>query len=173
MIHGTNRDADNYFRTALAAAFLGGALDNTKDAFGQSALEFMRADSTDLSAFKKRGGRLLIAHGVSDPVFSILDTIDWWQAVDKRNSGRATEFVRVFAVPGMNHCAGGPATDQFDAFGALVNWVERGIAPDRIVATAGMATPWPGRTRPLCAFPKQARYSGTSSLEDAANFVCR
>jgi feruloyl esterase len=72
----------------------------------------------------------------------------------------------------MNHCSGGAATDQFDAFAALVNWVEKAMAPDRIVATAGNATPWPGRTRPLCSFPKQSRYKGTGSIEDANNFIC-
>jgi feruloyl esterase len=79
----------------------------------------------------------------------------------------------VFPVPGMNHCAGGPATDQFDAFSALVAWVEKGTAPDQIVAKAGPNTPWPGRTRPLCAYPKVARYKGAGSLEDAASFECR
>ena len=133
----------------------------------------MRADSTDLTAFKARGGKLIIAHGVSDPVFSIIDTVDWWKDLDAVNGGRASEFVRLFAVPGMNHCAGGPSTDQFDAFGALVDWVEQGSAPDRIVATARVTTPWPGRTRPLCAYPRQARYTGSGSVEDAGNFVCR
>jgi pimeloyl-ACP methyl ester carboxylesterase len=148
-------------------------LENTTAMYRESALEFMRADSTDLAAFKRRGGKLIIVHGVSDPVFSIFDTIDWWKTVDQVNGGRAADFVRLFAVPGMNHCGGGPATDQFDAFGALVRWVERGAAPDRIVATARMPTPWPGRTRPLCSYPAQARYTGTGSLEDEKNFVCQ
>jgi Tannase and feruloyl esterase len=100
------------------------------------------------------------------------DTINWWTDVNRLNNGAADQFVRLFAVPGMNHCAGGPATDQFDAFTALVNWVEKAMAPDRITATAGNATPWPGRTRPLCPFPKQSRYKGTGSIEDANNFVC-
>jgi feruloyl esterase len=149
------------------------ALANTSGAFRQSALEFMKADSTDLSNFRQRGGKLVIAHGVSDPVFSILDTVEWWNQVNASNSGRAAEFVRMFAVPGMNHCAGGPSTDQFDAFGALVNWVEKGVAPDRIVATARMSTPWPGRTRPLCPYPKVAHYKGSGSIESAENFVCQ
>ena len=149
------------------------ALANTTDTYRESSWEFMRADSTDLAAFKARGGKLIIAQGVSDPVFSIIDTLDWWKDLDVVNGGRASEFVRLFAVPGMNHCAGGPSTDQFDAFGALVSWVETGSAPDRIVATARMTTPWPGRTRPLCAYPRQARYAGSGSIEDAGNFVCR
>jgi hypothetical protein len=149
------------------------ALSTTSGAYRTASLDFMKADSTDLSVFRNRGGKLLIAHGVSDPIFSILDTINWWKDVDRVNGGRADRFVRLFAVPGMNHCAGGPSTDQFDAFGALVGWVEQGSAPDRIVATARSATPWPGRTRPLCAYPKQARYTGHGSIEDADSFACR
>ncbi len=149
------------------------ALTNAAGPFRQSSLEFMKANSTNLTAFKGHGGKLLIAHGVSDPAFSILDTIDWWNVLNRANGGRAAEFARVFAVPGMNHCAGGPSTDQFDAFGALVAWVEKGMAPDRIVATARPGTPWPGRTRPLCSYPKQARYKGTGNMEDADSFVCQ
>jgi feruloyl esterase len=149
------------------------ALAATSGAYRESALQFMKADATDLSAFRKRGGKLVIVHGVSDPVFSINDTIAWWTDVDRAANGRAADFVRLFAVPGMNHCAGGPATDQFNAFAALVDWVEKDTAPDRITATARAATPWPGRTRPLCPYPQVARYSGSGSLEDAANFVCR
>ena len=149
------------------------ALNNRSGEFEQSSLEFMKADSTDLSAFRNRGGKLLIAHGVSDPVFSILDTIAWWDALNRVNEGRAAAFARLFAVPGMNHCAGGPSTDRFDAFGALVNWVEKGVEPDQILATAGPATPWPGRTRPLCAYPSQARFRGVGNLETADSFVCQ
>lgn len=160
---GLGLDIDRAFR----------ALGATAPPYTQSALEFMKADSTDLSAFRARGGKLLLVHGVSDPVFSIVDTIDWWRALDAASGGTAAAFARLFAVPGMNHCAGGPATDRFDAFSALVDWVEKGIAPERIVATAGPAAPWPGRTRPLCVYPRQARYSGSGSIEEAANFVCR
>jgi hypothetical protein len=148
-------------------------LSNTTDTFRESSLEFLKADSTDLTAFRAHGGRLLITHGVSDSATSILDTIDWWKGVDARNDGRAREFVRLFGVPGMNHCGGGSATDQFDAFDSLVNWTEKGIAPDRIIATAPDTSPWPGRTRPLCIYPAYAHYTGMGSIEDAANFVCR
>jgi len=141
--------------------------------YTKSSWDFMMASSTDLARYKARGGKLVIVHGVSDPVFSINDTIDWWNQVNKANNGAAAEFVRLFAVPGMNHCAGGPATDQFDAFTALVNWVEKSAPPEKIVATAGPASPWPGRTRPLCVYPAQARYNGSGSIEDAANFSCR
>ena len=149
------------------------AMTLTAGTFRESALDFMRADSTDLSAFRDRGGKLIIVHGAADPVFSLADTVDWWNAVNKVEGGRASSFVRVYAVPGMNHRGGGPSTDQFDAFGALVDWVEKGTAPDRIIATARAATLWPGRTRPLCPYPQRARYSASGSIEDAANFVCR
>lgn len=148
-------------------------LDAKSGEYTEPVSSFMMAGSTDLSAFKAHGGKLVIVQGVSDPVFSIQDTIRWWNAMDRANNSAASDFVRLFAVPGMNHCAGGPATDQFDAFSAMVNWVEKSTAPDKIVATAGTASPWPGRTRPLCPYPKQSRYSGSGSIEDAANFVCR
>jgi feruloyl esterase len=141
--------------------------------YTKSAWDFMMASSTDLAAYRNHGGKLLIVHGVSDPIFSIQDTINWWKEVNQANAGSAADFVRLFAVPGMNHCAGGPATDQFDAFTALVNWVEKKTAPEQITATAGRNTPWPGRTRPLCAYPKQARYRGAGSIEEAASFACQ
>jgi feruloyl esterase len=141
--------------------------------FAESAWSFMHADSTDLSAFQKRKGKLLIVHGVSDPVFSVNDTISWLEAVNKANKGKASDFVRLFAVPGMNHCSGGPATDRYDAFSALVNWVEKQAAPDSIMASAGPGAPWPNRTRPLCSYPAYPRYKGSGSIEDAANFTCK
>ncbi|MDR3468563.1 MAG: tannase/feruloyl esterase family alpha/beta hydrolase [Xanthobacteraceae bacterium] len=75
----------------------------------------------------------------------------------------------------MNHCAGGPATDQFDALSALDAWVEQGRAPQALVAKARPVpgVPWPDRTRPLCPYPSYAAYTGSGSIEDAANFVCK
>ncbi|WP_404710018.1 tannase/feruloyl esterase family alpha/beta hydrolase [Sphingomonas sp. MMS24-J13] len=140
--------------------------------FARSAWQDIAARSDDLAAFNRRGGKLIVPHGVSDPVFSLADTVAWYGDVDKRNGGRAASFVRLFPVPGMAHCQGGPATDGFDSFAALVNWVERARAPDQMVGTAGPMSPWPGRTRPLCAYPKVARYKGAGSLEDADSFVC-
>ncbi|WP_442680022.1 tannase/feruloyl esterase family alpha/beta hydrolase [Sphingomonas sp. ASY06-1R] len=126
----------------------------------------------DLSAFSKRGGKLIVTQGVSDPVFSLADTIDWYASLDARTGQQAARFARLFPVPGMGHCQGGPATDGYDAFAALVNWVEKSQAPDRMEATAGPRSPWPGRTRPLCAYPKIARYKGSGSIEQADNFTC-
>lgn len=141
--------------------------------FERSAWTDISARSPHLEKFRARDGKMIVFQGASDPVFSLNDTLAWYREVDKLNGGTAANFVRVFPVPGMAHCGGGPATDEFDAFGALVNWVEKGVAPDRILAKAGTASPWPGRTRPLCPYPQAARYGGSGSIEDAANFVCR
>jgi hypothetical protein len=139
--------------------------------FPRSGWDLVSAQSTDVSRFRERGGKLIVPHGGSDPIFSVNDTIGWWRKVDTANHGAAAGFVRVFVVPGMNHCAGGPATDQYDALSAVVDWVEKGIAPDRIEAAAGPMSPWPGRTRPLCAYPKIARYR-SGDLNRAESFAC-
>jgi hypothetical protein len=139
--------------------------------FPRSGWDLVGAQSTDLTRFRVHGGKLIVPQGGSDPIFSINDTTDWWRRVDAANHGTAAGFVRVFAVPGMNHCAGGPATDQYDALSAVVDWVEKGTAPDRIEATAGPMSPWPGRTRPLCPYPKIARY-GSGDLNRAESFIC-
>jgi len=128
-----------------------------------------------LAEFRKRGGKLLIFHGTADPIFSALESIDYYQRLTHDNGGSEStgRWARLFLVPGMNHCAGGPATDSFDGLGAIVDWVERGAAPSRIEASARPGTTYfPGRTRPLCAYPSFARYNGSGSLEDGANFVC-
>jgi feruloyl esterase len=140
--------------------------------FKSSAWDDISARSPNLDAFQAHGGKMIVPHGVSDPVFSINDTLAWWREVNARSHGNASKFARVFPVPGMGHCGGGPSTDQYDAFSALVNWVEQGKAPARIEASAGPATPWPGRTRPLCAYPQYPRYNGSGQIEDSKSFVC-
>jgi feruloyl esterase len=128
-----------------------------------------------LSAFRKHGGKLLIFHGTADPIFSALESIDYYQRLLRNNGGpgATARWARLFLIPGMNHCAGGPATDSFDGLAAIVDWVEKGAAPSRIEAAARPGTPYfPGRTRPLCAYPSYARYTGNGSLEDGANFTC-
>lgn len=129
----------------------------TSAVFQTSAWADIGMRSPDLSAFRAHGGKLIVPHGVSDPVFSVLDTIDWWKAVNRRTGGQAANFVRVFPVPGMNHCGGGPATDRYDSLSALENWVTNQRPPAEIRALAGPGTPWPGRERPLCPFPMVAR----------------
>lgn len=145
----------------------------TQAPFKRSAWDDISARSPHLEGFRARGGRMIVYQGASDPVFSLNDTLAWYREVEKLNGESSKDFVRVFPVPGMAHCAGGPSTDQFDALGALVDWVEKGSAPDRIIAKAGANSPWPGRTRPLCPFPETPHYKGSGSIEDAANFVCR
>jgi hypothetical protein len=128
-----------------------------------------------LAGFRARGGKLLIFHGTADPIFSALESIDYYQRLTRSNGGAdATgRWARLFLVPGMNHCAGGPATDSFDGLAAISEWVEKGAAPSRIEASALPASAFfPGRTRPLCAYPAAARYNGSGSLEDGANFTC-
>ena len=128
-----------------------------------------------LSAYKGRGGKLLFLHGMADPIFSALDTQAYYERLAANNGGMAAtqSFARAFFVPGMNHCSGGPATDNFDALQAMVNWVEQGQAPDAIAASAAANNAsFPNRKRPLCPYPKFAKYKGSGSLEDAASFTC-
>jgi feruloyl esterase len=131
----------------------------------------MSADSTDLSGFRLRGGKLIVYHGIADPVFSSLDTQRWFDNLVRAQGGPqdTATFARLFLVPGMNHCSGGAALDSFDALAPIVDWVEKGIAPAAIAAT-GKA--FPGRTRGLCPYPAYARYKGQGSVDDAANFSC-
>ena len=128
-----------------------------------------------LTAFKARGGKLMFIHGLADPIFTAHDTVDYYQRLAANNGGvPATQaFSRLFAVPGENHCGGGRATDQFDPLTPLVDWVEKGQAPERITAAAAATNPFfANRTRPLCAYPAFAKYNGSGSVEDAANFSC-
>ncbi|AKH41397.1 feruloyl esterase [Altererythrobacter atlanticus] len=151
------------------------AIDAVVAPFKRSAWEDISARSSNLDAFRQNGGKLIVPHGVSDPVFSISDTLQWWDEVDARYDGSASEFTRVFPVPGMGHCQGGPATDQFDDFSAIVKWVEQGEAPDRLAAAAGPMSPWPGRERALCPYPLVPRPidDSTEGDENAAAFVCK
>jgi pimeloyl-ACP methyl ester carboxylesterase len=143
----------------------------TSAEYPRSGWDLVGAQSADLARFRRHGGKLLVPHGGSDPIFSINDTFDWWRKVDAANHGEAASFVRVYAVAGMNHCAGGPATDQYDALSAVVKWVEDGTAPDRIEAKAGPRSPWPGRTRPLCPYPRIARYR-SGDVNRSESFAC-
>ncbi|WP_295549049.1 tannase/feruloyl esterase family alpha/beta hydrolase [uncultured Pseudacidovorax sp.] len=148
----------------------------TDGAFRESAMRMVAADSPDMDAYARHGGKILFFHGVSDPVFSVTDTVRYLGQLRQRYGAATDGMARLFTVPNMAHCSGGPATDQYDGLTALVNWVEKGQPPERIVARARPENPdvtWPGRTRPLCAYPKQARYNGSGSIEDAANFSCR
>ncbi len=147
----------------------------TTAAYPQSTATMTFTDALDLSRFKSHGGKLMVYQGASDSSVSIKDTLRWYDAMNVQMGSKAQDFARMYVVPGMNHCSGGPATDKFDMLPQLVDWVEKGVAPDSVVATAtnpgyfGVAS----RTRPLCTYPKQARYNGTGDINDAANFTCQ
>src|SRR5579872_910180 len=128
--------------------------------------------STNLTTFSAHGGKLIFYHGDSDPWFSPLDTFDYYKDMAAANGSldAVLKWSQFYFVPGMSHCGGGQALDQFDLLGAIVTWVEKGTAPTSVIAT-GKA--FPGRTRPLCPYPKRAQYKGSGNPEDAANFECR
>jgi len=128
--------------------------------------------STNLTAFSQHGGKLMFYHGDSDPWFSPLDTFDYYNEMAAANGGleKVSKWSHFYFVPGMGHCGGGPGLDQFDFLGEMVDWVEKGTEPRSVIAT-GKA--FPGRSRPLCPYPKHAHYSGKGNSDDANNFECR
>jgi feruloyl esterase len=136
-------------------------------------LAFVNATSTDLGAFRKRGGRLLMYTGLADAVVPPTDTYKYYDRVVAAGGGlEATKrYFRFFPVPGMGHCAGGASPNRFDMLSALEAWVEQGRAPERIVASQiedGRVV----RSRPLCVYPSQARHNGAGSVDEEAQFVC-
>jgi hypothetical protein len=158
----------------------------TNDGYKESGMSLMTpSDSTGLAALKNRGAKMMVYHGASDPIFSAADTLTWYLQLSANNAGDASNFARFYNVPGMTHCNGGVATDQFDMLTPLVNWVEKGVAPESVLASvrgvgnAGGANPdipanWSQtRTRPLCAYPTVARYTGSGNVEQASSFVCK
>lgn len=128
----------------------------------------------DLSAFARRGGKLLTYHGWADPSIAPEASINFYKSALAATtpSSQSPEWLRLFMVPGMGHCSGGAGPDTFDKVSALEAWVERGQAPSRIVASR-IVDGKVERTRPLCAYPQVARYTGSGSLDEAANFTCQ
>ncbi len=137
------------------------------DAWGQ----LVNADNPDLARFNRRGGKLIMTYGWADPVLQPMAGVDYYEQALARNGPQTPQFFRLFMVPGMGHCSGGVATDRFDAVTALVDWVEKGRAPDAIRA-ARVVNNQEVRSRPLCAYPQVARYQGAGSIDEAANFRC-
>jgi hypothetical protein len=131
-----------------------------------------------LLPFIAEGRKMLIYHGLSDPALPAFRTINHYEAVSNLVEGGIRELqenVRLFLVPGMHHCSGGPGPNSFDTLTALENWVEHGQAPDSILATHfknNSAAQGVDRTMPLCKFPEQATYKGTGDVNDAANWRC-
>jgi feruloyl esterase len=171
------------------------------DAIDDQLADTLNATSTDLSEFREHGGKLIMYHGWADPVVTPLSSVNYFNALvahdghhfefashdaeiedvrfDARGGQsplrRTQSYTRLFMVPGMYHCAnGGPGPHSFGALAALVTWVESGTAPETILATKFVNDTPPAveMTRPLCAFPKVAKYNGSGSTDDATNFTC-
>jgi feruloyl esterase len=163
-------------RNPVGPSFTGTSMDvdaRAARALSPSDMVAMTSAWTNLNTYSSHGGKLLFYHGVSDPWFSANDTIDYYERMSAANGGatQVTNWSRLYLAPGMGHCGGGAATlDTFDLLGAVVDWVEKGTAPDAVTAT-GRA--FPGRSRPMCAYPKYAHYKGSGDMEDAKNFECR
>jgi feruloyl esterase len=132
-----------------------------------------RIDSVnpDLRPFIQRGGKLILYHGWSDPDISPLNTIHYFTEVEKTVGDDAGNSVRLFMVPGMQHCEGGPGPNHFDALTSLEEWTEQGVPPSKIIAVhlEGSAV---DMTRPLCPYPQVAAFSGKGSTSNALNFSC-
>jgi hypothetical protein len=129
------------------------------------------ANDPDLSEFRARGGKLVMTYGWSDAILQPMMGVNYYERAVEKNGAKTTDFLRLFMVPGMAHCAGGVGPDQNDAVTAVIDWVERGTAPDAIVASKivdGKVT----RSRPLCPYPQVARYRGEGSIDEAGNFRC-
>jgi pimeloyl-ACP methyl ester carboxylesterase len=151
----------------------------TNNQFKESAMTMMTppdAVKPKLTEFKQHGGKMMIFHGNSDPVFSVKDTVRWYDFLDFALEGRAHEFVRLYRVPGMPHGEGGPSTDQFDMLQPLISWVEKKQPPQSIVAATRAKNPeitarMAGMTRPLCPYPAYAKYNKGDFLK-AGSFQC-
>jgi feruloyl esterase len=129
------------------------------------------ANDPDLSKFNKRGGKLIMTYGWADPILQPMMGVNYYEEAVKKNGSKTPDFFRLFMVPGMSHCSGGIGPDQHDPVTAVINWVEKGKAPDSMVASR-VVNGTVERSRPLCAYPKVARYTGSGSSDDAANFRC-
>jgi len=152
----------------------------TNATYTESAQSFMVPPDLSLSGLRHGGKRMLVYHGVSDPIFSVADTVAWFDGLSRQSKNAA----ELYLVPGMNHCSDGPSTDQFDLLTPLVRWVEEGEAPKQVVASArgfdnvggpnfDLPPDWsPTRTRPLCAYPRVAVYKG-GDIERAESFACK
>jgi feruloyl esterase len=134
----------------------------------------IEAMDPDLRAFFGRGGKLLQYHGWSDNQIAPRNSVNYYASVVKQMGGasKVNDSYRLFMIPGMAHCRAGDGVNSFDSITAIEQWVEKGQAPDRILA-ARTNDGKVDRTRPLCAYPQVAKYNGSGSTDDATNFSCR
>jgi hypothetical protein len=136
------------------------------------AATFLNATNPNLDAFKAKGHKLLIWHGWSDPALTALASVNYHDQVLARDPN-ARDYFRMFMLPGVLHCGGGPGPDTADWASVIDTWVEKGQAPDRVIARKVAAGGAVSRTRPLCVYPQRAVYSGSGSTDAAESFVCR
>lgn len=126
---------------------------------------------TDLSAYAAKGGKLLMAHGVSDVLVSSRSTRAYYQTLVRQlGEQKVRDFVRYYEVPGYNHAASSVFNATWDSLTALENWVERSASPGEQITTDTVGVP--GRTRPLCEYPKWPQYSGSGDVNAASSFLC-
>jgi hypothetical protein len=129
------------------------------------------ANNPDLSAFRESGGKLIMTYGWADAILQPMMGVDYYEKVVATHGSSTGDFARLFMMPGVAHCGGGVGPDRHDAVTAVIDWVEKGKAPDSLLAskvTDGRVV----RTRPLCPYPQIARYKGQGSIDDAENFSC-
>jgi feruloyl esterase len=137
----------------------------------EGARSILDATNPDLTRFRSRGGKILMYYGWADPALNPLMGVQYYEEVTRRMGATTTDFFKLYMIPGMFHCGGGVGTSVFDAMTPLVEWVEKGRAPGSIIAGRSVDDRIV-RTRPLCSYPQVARYKGTGSVDDAANFAC-
>lgn len=135
-----------------------------------SALLYDTDGDARLQAFKDAGGKLILAHGTADPIFSAWESREYFKRLMQAHPEDGNQFAQFYLIPGMGHCQGGAATDSWDGIGALAKWVETDQPPTQINAKGSALLPT--STRPLCPYPGYARYDGKGAIEDAASFSC-
>lgn len=136
--------------------------------------DVMATDSDDLSAFRARGGKMIVWHGWADQLITPHGTIHYYKRVEQQMGGAkmTSNFARLFLAPGVSHCEGGAGPEPDGLLDALVTWVEDGKAPATLTATKRDQTGAVTRSRPLCPYPLVAKYKGKGSTDEAANFTC-